>query len=461
MDINIIFGPPGTGKTSRLLNLLSEELNTYNTNEIAYVSYTKEGTNQGKNRAMDKLCIDEKDMPYFRTIHSIAFRECHMRRSDVIDKKHYKTFSDKMGMKFTGYYTEDLRHNDDQYLFFDILHRNNPKTAAQYLYSMDIQKLKFVRTQYKRFKDYYGIYDFTDMLEMFTKENKSLPLKVAFIDEAQDLTALQWKMIWIAFRECEKIYIAGDDDQAIYEWSGADVEYFLSLDGNIEILHKSYRLPDSILYFASRITSLINKRVDKKYHGTGEMGEVIEVNSYKEVPIDNNETWMILSRNRWFLDEVEQWLRSKGIVYKTRKKLSIDSNKIKAIKIFEKVRKTKMASEYEDAQLANHTGDTYNLDKPWYDNFIWEHEEIVYYRDIIGGRHNLKDCKIILDTIHSVKGDEADNVVLLLSVTKQISLNINKNPDSEHRVFYVGATRAKKKLYIVHGESRYRYDIYK
>ena len=29
----------------------------------------------------------------------------------------------------------------------------------------------------------------------------------------------------------DKVYLAGDDDQAIYEWSGADVSYFQTFPG--------------------------------------------------------------------------------------------------------------------------------------------------------------------------------------------------------------------------------------
>ena len=44
------------------------------------------------------------------------------------------------------------------------------------------------------------------------------------LDEAQDLSPLQWQMIdkMLSFPQVEEVTIAGDDDQAIYEWAGAD-----------------------------------------------------------------------------------------------------------------------------------------------------------------------------------------------------------------------------------------------
>lgn len=46
------------------------------------------------------------------------------------------------------------------------------------------------------------------------------------VDEAQDLTPLQWDMVVKIAKSVWRVYIAGDDDQAIYEWNGAEVEYF-------------------------------------------------------------------------------------------------------------------------------------------------------------------------------------------------------------------------------------------
>jgi len=461
MDLNIIFGPPGTGKTTYLLKVLSEEIKHYSLNEIAYVSFTKEGSEQGKRRAIKDLNVIETDIPYFRTLHSIAFRELKMTRSQVIEKHDYKIFSEKMGMQFTGYYTEDFRHNDDRYLFFNILYRNNPRTANSYLYDLDMNKLKFVSFNYKKFKEHYNILDFTDMIELFNKNNKALPVKVAIIDEAQDLTSLQWKMILIAFKNCDKLYVAGDDDQAIYEWSGADIKYFLNLKGNITILKKSYRLPENILNYSKNITKMILKRVDKDYHGTKEFGEVIEISNINELKIDIKETWMFLSRNRYFLKEIEDFIRKQGLIYKFKNNLSISLSKISAINFFEEIRKRKVITHAEEVKLFSNLKKNYNLLLPWYNNFNWEEKELIYYRDIIGKKTDIKKCNITINTIHSVKGAEADNIVLLLDITYQVNINLMQNPDSEHRVFYVGCTRAKKKLYIVHGNNKYQYHIYK
>lgn len=459
MKVKIIFGPPGTGKTSYLLNILEKELGGLAPRDIAYVSFTKEGVYQGRDRAITKFNYSEKSFPYFRTLHSIAFRELKMSRSQVITKKYYRMFSEKMGMKFTGYYTEELRHNDDRYLFFNILHRNNTKAASQYLYDLDVQKLKFVSTNYRRFKDFYHIYDFTDMIELYNQRNIALPVRVAIIDEAQDLTTLQWRMIWTAFKNCERVYIAGDDDQAIYEWSGADVNYFLHIEGEIEILRHSYRLPSNIVNFTKSITDCIRVRITKEYSGTDAEGKIINVLDVREIKITIDETWMFLSRNHMFLKNITEHIRDLGLIYTYNGELSVSQKFFNAINMFEHARKQKKFDQHEEILLRPFLKKKINFLFPWYDNFDWDEDELKYYRDLIRTNADINKCNIRINTIHSVKGAEADNVVVLMDITRQIYTNLHENPDSEYRVLYVGCTRVKKNLYIVESQSRYEYII--
>ena len=63
MKIEVIYGPPGTGKTTELLNILAKEIEDVPLNKIAYVSYTKEGAEQGKDRAAEQLNTKIDDLP--------------------------------------------------------------------------------------------------------------------------------------------------------------------------------------------------------------------------------------------------------------------------------------------------------------------------------------------------------------------------------------------------------------
>ena len=85
-----------------------------------------------------------------------------------------------------------------------------------------------------------------------------------------------------------------------------------------------------------------------------------------------------------------------------------------------------------------------------------EYQYTKYMKDTgyIRSRSNL----ITVDTIHRVKGGEADNVVLLLDCTKAVQNNLVANVDEELRVLYVAMTRCRWSLHIVYSSTQVSYD---
>ena len=81
-------------------------------------------------------------------------------------------------------------------------------------------------------------------------------IEVLIVDEAQDLSLVQWNVIKNLTSKCKRAYIAGDDDQAIFKWAGADVNTFQSYPGDSIILNKSFRIPQSHHFVASEICLL-------------------------------------------------------------------------------------------------------------------------------------------------------------------------------------------------------------
>ena len=71
----------------------------------------------------------------------------------------------------------------------------------------------------------------------------------------------------------------------------------------------------------------------------------------------------------------------------------------------------------------------------------------------------MKPATIKVSTIHGVKGEEADNVVLYTDIEKIIYDAALKDPDPEHRLFFVGITRARENLYLPQSMGDYQYNI--
>ena len=71
----------------------------------------------------------------------------------------------------------------------------------------------------------------------------------------------------------------------------------------------------------------------------------------------------------------------------------------------------------------------------------------------------MKPARIKLSTVHSVKGEECDNVVLFTDLERIIYESSQNDADAEHRTFFVGITRAKENLFIVNQDYEYQYNI--
>ena len=121
-------------------------------------------------------------------------------------------------------------------------------------------------------------------------------------------------------------------------------------------------------------------------------------------------------------------------------------------------------TEVTEERMYDLTEFGFSKDTPWYDVFQSDYEECLYIREMLSNGEELnKPPRVKLSTIHSAKGGEADNVLLILDNTKTIRESAEKNEDKadeENRVWYVGVTRTKQNLYIMAARKEDRgYDI--
>jgi len=167
----------------------------------------------------------------------------------------------------------------------------------------------------------------------------------------------------------------------------------------------------------------------------------------------------LLSRNNYFLKYYTEWVRDAGRVYQYKGKKVIDTRLVTAINDYERFRRTGL---YE-TQAKRVTTEAYMRkdvqgNPEWYNIFAIEPNDMTYYRSVIRNKRNLDDDKIQINTVHGVKGGEADNIVLVLDVTRAISRAFENATDSELRCLYVACTRAKKNLHIVFSQTKRSYD---
>jgi len=493
--MNIILGPPGTGKTTKLLGLVEHYLGLgIAPDKIGYFSFTRKAAQEAVVRAMLRFGMSEKELPYFRTLHSLAFQCLGVGRNGLMTQKHYQEVAD--WLKLPGF-VEVSSMSDGPFVdfgygdkFLEIINMSritqqplrvvyNGSTVAQ---KTDWSRVDYVDRGLKQYKKTNILYDYTDLIELFVERKLAPKLEVLFIDEAQDLSALQWKMVEHLVENSKEVYVAGDDDQAIYRWAGADVNHFINLEGKVEVLGQSYRIPSSHHAISQRIIQKVANRRQKLFLPREDEGTVSWHRHSEEVDLSKGK-WLLMARTRKGANQLEEEVRQRGFLYTYESGRTIKTDVIRAVSQWEKLRRGEVVSATDVRNIYRHmvidvdvsrghktlpdVEDHRLLDigtltlehgllhqKPWDQTFAKISEDDRRYLKSCLRHGTFEDSsRITISTIHGAKGTESDNVMLLTdSVRKNQGLwkKESYEEEDEHRVFYVGLTRSKHSLHLIH-----------
>lgn len=489
---NIVVGPPGTGKTTRLIGIVEELLTSRKAKpqEICYIAFTRKAATVARDRTIEKLKLDIDDLPYFRTLHSLAFQELQLVRKQVMNFGDYCNLAHILGISITktrvsedGMITGMTK--GDRLFFTEGLARVKGLTVRELWEDLpeedlDVFELEQLAETLAAYKEINDKLDFTDMINMWNKQQPIPDVKYLIVDEAQDLSKTQWVMVNSIAEKVEEVYLAGDDDQAIYRWAGADVETFIDMEGTVETLAHSYRLPDSIKEISDKIIGNIQHRREKIWTGSGARGGVHYVNSLEEVDMSKG-TWLCLARNMYLLEAYNSYCQQNGWVFSSTAGSPIQSDSLAAIRDWEYLRRgdkvtasrcrntyaymsvnrgvkygsKKKLDEVEDKTMLSMT-DLCNkygcvAHEAWHKSLdkLTDDEREYFKLAIKRGEKLLREPRIKISTIHGVKGDEAENVIIFLDMAVRTFNEYMASPDDEMRVWYVAVTRAKTNVYIV------------
>ena len=516
-----IFGPPGCGKTTTLSRLLIEACQSYGSENVLAASFTRTAARELVRR---DLPINEEQIG---TLHALCYRA--LDRPKLVSPALLKDWNAEHPSRPFGGIGTDLDEPfgeqegaglGDQYL--SELNMLRGLQRPEESWPLRIQSFA---DDWNDFKANTGTVDFTDLIDHCHKQRIPIPHSAAvfFLDEVQDFSPLELSLARQWGESCERFYMAGDDDQTLYQFKGATPDAFLNPplpDDQVMVLEQSYRVPVAVHEAACRWVEGMTERFPKVYRPRAFPGEVgvVDITYKYPLPIqDQLEEWLeagksvaFLAACSFLLDPIKHQLREWGLPFhnpyrKTRGDWNPLTSRagtvsasdrllafrrvadkgefwtyadlwkwastLEADPTFHRGAKTAMRRKAEDDQTAGATVSVEDLES-WFaeestadaasaGDIGWLRQRTLktyekpmsYACNVLesrGSKALTTKPQILLGTVHSVKGGEADVVVLFPDLSPsgyREWATPGAAQDSVRRCFYVGMTRAKESLF--------------
>jgi len=362
-----LFGGPGSGKTTALLDRVETilEADDVEPNDILVVSYTRAAATEIRERLAERLDTTPRALQgNVCTMHAKAYELLNLSRNDVVGEKEKEAFCEEFGLEYEDEYKSGGRRTarsttignkiiaTSQWLqrtrrevsdWYDVPFQWNveevrlppeidPNAQEGNKYTPtwtgddDRTDIPEAIRAWRAYKGEHGLVGFADMLER-VKQRSLLPsVDYLVIDEFQDITTLQYDVFEEWKPHMTQVLIAGDDDQVVYAWQGADPNLLLDADCDEDVvLPNSYRLPSRILNVVNREIRHIEKRQEKDLKPRKEGGVVEGVENASMLELvrnvrrdvqDDAGSIMVLFRARYQLFQFIEEFVDEGIPFK-------------------------------------------------------------------------------------------------------------------------------------------------
>jgi len=542
-----IAGPPGTGKTRYLMKKYYDALDTYQAADIMIMSHTKTAANEIREKINNPKNIKEyhketgkdlfnliKETKKIReinvsTIHKYCKNEITKSKGgDVFEISDY----DRLKAKYlifnihtltrTFSFIETLFKSHPFFKFVGFA-RDNGKDLTSYYrtlsyeekveYKYSIQELVYMNDKYKDYKTNplinegrKNVMDFHDMVEKFCDLPQDPVIKILMIDEAQDSSVIQRRAEVKMSKNCDLFYKAGDPDQSIFEFAGADPDSFHKEFARPEVeLEIGYRCPRKINKWCREVIRDIwedpaynytrkwtpRRELDSEGKPTGPIveGEIYNLMNLKQDPdlhilidklINTKETFIFTHRSgeptdildfliklnlpiKLLSDKIRSFSYPTTDVTNQREFISFSQDEPKTLAIAKKILKN-IDSEYRGSHYSKEEME--KLERGRYDiNYFIKKDYLLpivkktkdlqdlvstndlktknYIRNIVKKNRDLDDSRIFVANIHTIKGMEFDHVVLDLNISREEPKYTKK------RLKFVAGSRARETLWLI------------
>ena len=336
----LVLAIPGSGKTTMLLErikFLSEHIDS---SKILNLTFSRIQANDMKKR------FDSKDSN-FMTIHAFCYliirnylKKYNRQVNLIEDEKIYNKYN-LVGEIYKNINNKKMSKEDLNLFFQKVSFMKNSLLDISYLENVEISNADRIYLEYEKIKKQKHLLDFDDMqvyaLELLNDESllRSIKNKYKYfqLDEGQDTSLLQFKILEKIVYPENNLLVVADDDQSIYSFRAADPKYLLNFkeiykDAKIISLDTNHRSGKKIISLASYFIAQNKNRYKKTYKLGRDFDDQIKLKEFKNFTkqydyitenLDNKKTG-ILFRNNISAISLSSYLLDKNIDF------SINSN---------------------------------------------------------------------------------------------------------------------------------------
>lgn len=513
-DRLLLIGPPGTGKTTAIMGMCVDLLaQGWIPADIAIVSFTRAAVKEVRDRLAN--VTGERHWEGVGTLHSRAARlqgECRFLKDedwrDFAQLTRYQLTPENDANKDSE--VEARTGTEDDKLRMVHCYARNRMISLEQAASDSGSKVMLDRLRcyvrlFEQYKADVEKIDFVDVIALAVKDAVSITQPVIIVDESQDLSPLQIAFLLPAIEQASIVVIAGDDDQAIFEFQGASPAWIRSLHTapgwRTHILPQSWRCPAAVQRLAERIIASASNRVPKTYLPRPEEGEHVQMplvaalQRYCTAPEDGV---FVLCRGKKQCSIVISLLFHAGVPYRAERgsgpRPYESAALLSALGVFYSIRagdavsalllsaaidrfcgtRTKtetsgliphgVKAKFERWSRTHSMATIDDLAAQGLGDLVAQCDDaplgcfqrnaqpevIVYLGRLVDDQGHLPEPQITVTTWHGSKGREAHTVIVWAEIPRPCldALQIRRHADAEIRAAYVAVTRAKYRVVI-------------
>lgn len=287
--------------------------------------------------------------------------------------------------------------------------------AYKYINKLEITSYELVEDVIDKFlHDYYYLLGEIE----YRKSHKYI-----FIDEYQDINDIQHLIITRLYESGKLLVTVGDDQQNIYTFRKTNIKYILEftknyINSHYFYLNRNYRSQKNIIDLANIILDYNKNKLPK---------ELIAMNNSKMNKIQIRGFKNQHEELEFFVNAIQAKINDKKSDIKLHEIVIMSRNNSSLQKIESELAEKKIPTYYLETIQDNKT----------------TRENIQRIKD-----------RIILSTIHGTKGLEFPYVFILDLKQGVFPSIMCSDIEEERRLFYVGVTRAEKKLILCYTENK-------